>query len=333
MFIDFAKIHLIAGSGGNGCMSFRREKYVPKGGPNGGDGGHGGSIVLEVNPQLRTLVDFTYQRRYQAPRGQHGMGSNKHGRKGEDIVLQVPAGTVVKNGETDALLADLTEPGEQFVVAKGGRGGRGNARFVTSTHRAPREYEEGEPGEELDIVLELKLIADVGLVGKPNAGKSTLLANISAARPKIAGYPFTTLEPNLGIVRVGDFHSFVMADIPGLIEGAHEGKGLGLQFLRHIERNRLLVYLIDPEDPEVEDPRETFTVLQNEVRRYSLELAERAAAIVLTKRDTWQETDWLSELGGSFDYPVLAISAVAHEGLQELRQFIWEALREMDKSD
>ena len=327
MFIDFAKIHLIAGPGGNGCMSFRREKYVPKGGPSGGDGGRGGSIILEVNPQLRTLVDFTYQRRYQAKRGGHGSSSNKHGRKADDITLQVPAGTVVKNAETDAVIVDLTEPGEQFVIAKGGRGGRGNARFVTPTHRAPREYEEGKPGEELEIILELKLIADVGLVGKPNAGKSTLLANISAARPKIAGYPFTTLEPNLGIVRIGEFNSFVMADIPGLIEGAHEGKGLGLQFLRHIERNRLIIYLIDPTDPEVEDPRETFQVLQRELKRHSLTLSEKTAAIVLTKKDVWGELDWVEELKNDLPYPLLAISSVAKMGLDELKRFIWDALQ------
>ncbi|MCB0287673.1 MAG: GTPase ObgE, partial [Calditrichaeota bacterium] len=233
MFLDFVQIHVQAGQGGSGCTSFRREKFVPKGGPDGGDGGRGGSIFLEVNPQLHTLVDYKYHSRYNAPRGQHGMGSNKHGRKGEDITLQVPCGTVVRDAETNEVLADLTEPGSKIVIAKGGNGGRGNARFVTSTHRAPREWEVGESGEELDIILELKLIADVGLVGKPNAGKSTLLANVSAARPKIAGYPFTTLEPNLGIVKYMDYQSFVMADIPGLIEGAHEGKGLGLQFLRH----------------------------------------------------------------------------------------------------
>ena len=330
MFLDFVQIHVQAGQGGSGCTSFRREKFVPKGGPDGGDGGRGGSIFLEVNPQLHTLVDYKYHSRYNAPRGQHGMGSNKHGRKGEDITLQVPCGTVVRDAETNEVLADLTEPGSKIVIAKGGNGGRGNARFVTSTHRAPREWEVGESGEELDIILELKLIADVGLVGKPNAGKSTLLANVSAARPKIAGYPFTTLEPNLGIVKYMDYQSFVMADITGLIEGAHEGKGLGLQFLRHIERNRIILYLIDPEDPEVEDPMETFNTLRSELKKHSPQLVEKPASVVLTKQDIWQETDWLKELENKLPYPVLAISAVSRDGLEALKHHIWQQLESVE---
>jgi len=328
IFLDYVNIHVKAGQGGSGCMSFRREKFIPKGGPSGGDGGRGGSIILQVNPQLHTLVDYRYHARYQAKHGQHGMGSNKHGRKSDDIILQVPAGTLVKDAETGEILADLTEAGQQFVVARGGRGGRGNARFATSTHRTPREWEVGQPGEERDITLELKLIADVGLVGKPNAGKSTLLANISAARPKIAGYPFTTLQPNLGIVKYREYSSFVMADIPGLIEGAHEGKGLGLQFLRHIERNRIIVYLIDPEDPEVEDPLETFETLRGELRQHSKTLLDKPASIILTKKDVWRE-DWLAKLKARFPYPVLAISSVAHLGLEELKHHIW---RELEKT-
>lgn len=330
MFLDYISIYVKAGQGGSGCVSFRREKYVPKGGPDGGDGGRGGSIILTANPQLHTLIDYKYHSRYKAPRGQHGMGSNKHGRKGEDIILQVPTGTVVKDAETGAVLADLTQPGGPFVVARGGRGGRGNARFVTPTHRAPREWEVGEPGEERHIILELKLIADVGLVGKPNAGKSTLLANISAARPKIAAYPFTTLQPNLGIVKYQEYRSFVVADIPGLIEGAHEGKGLGLQFLRHIERNRIIAYLIDPEDPEVEDPLETFHTLRNELNEYAPMLLKKSASVVLTKKDIWQK-DWLAELKDRLPHPVLAISAVSRTGLDELKLHWWQALEKMNR--
>jgi GTP-binding protein len=331
MFLDFVKIYVKAGQGGSGCVSFRREKFIPKGGPDGGDGGRGGSVILQVNSQLRTLIDYKYHAHYRAPRGQHGMGSNKHGRKGEDIALQVPAGTVVKDAETEEVLADLTAEGDQFVVARGGNGGKGNARFATSTHRSPREWEVGEAGEERNIILELKLIADVGLVGKPNAGKSTLLASISAARPKIAGYPFTTLQPNLGIVQYQELKSFVMADIPGLIEGAHEGKGLGLQFLRHIERNRIILYLIDPEDPETKDPLETFRTLQKELEQYSSKLAEKPAAVVLTKKDSWQDTDWFPKLEGKIPYPLLAISAIAKIGLTELKQYIWEELERVER--
>ncbi len=330
MFLDYIEIYVKAGQGGSGCMSFRREKYVPKGGPDGGDGGRGGSVILEANPQLHTLIDYKYHSRYQAPRGQHGMGSNKHGRKGEDIILQVPTGTVVKDAGSGEVLADLTRAGERFVVARGGQGGKGNARFVTPTHRAPREWEVGESGEERHIILELKLIADVGLVGKPNAGKSTLLANISAAHPKIAAYPFTTLQPNLGIVKYREYRSFVVADIPGLIAGAHEGKGLGLQFLRHVERNRIIAYLIDPEDPETEDPVETFQTLQNELNQYAPMLLQKPASVVLTKKDLWQK-DWLAQLKDRLPYPVLAISAVSRTGLDELKLHWWQALEKIER--
>ena len=282
MFIDYVKIRVKSGQGGSGCMSFHREKFIDKGGPDGGDGGCGGSVILKANRQLRTLQDFTYKKEYAAKRGQHGMGSNKHGKSASDIILEIPVGTVVKDANTEDILADIIDDGQIFVVAKGGKGGRGNARFATPTHRSPREWEVGQPGQDLLIELELKLIADIGLVGLPNAGKSTLLSVISSAKPKIAGYPFTTLQPNLGIVRWRDFKSFVVADIPGLIEGAHEGKGLGHQFLRHIERTRALAYLIDISD---ENPRSTFDILYNELKKYSKLLVQKPAIIIMTKTD------------------------------------------------
>jgi GTP-binding protein len=332
MFLDYAKIYVKAGQGGSGCVSFRREKFIPKGGPDGGDGGRGGSIILKVDPQLRTLIDYKYHSRYNAKRGQHGKGSNKHGKKGENILLKVPPGTVVRDEETNQVLADLTRAGEEFLVAKGGRGGRGNARYATPTHRSPREWEVGEPGEERSIILELKLIADVGLVGKPNSGKSTLLASISAARPKIADYPFTTLQPNLGIVQFQSMNSFVVADIPGLIEGAHEGKGLGLQFLRHIERTNLITYLIDPTDSEEEDPLKTFKALHNELREYSAVLVQKPALIVFTKKDVWPKENLLSKYKNKFPYPVLGISAVSGEGLDDLKTHLWDEIQKVNIS-
>lgn len=327
MFLDYAKIHLKAGQGGSGCVSFRREKFIPKGGPDGGDGGRGGSIILEVDPNLRTLIDYKYHSHYKAKRGHHGKGSDQHGRKGEDILLKVPPGTVVKDADTGEALADLTKPREEFIAAKGGRGGKGNARYATSTHRSPREWEVGEPGEERSIILELKLIADVGLVGKPNAGKSTLLAKISAARPKISGYPFTTLQPNLGIVQYQSMNSFVVADIPGLIEGAHEGKGLGLQFLRHIERTNLIAYLIDPADPEEDEPLNTFKALHRELAEYANALVEKPAVVVFTKKDIWQEEEWLLKYKDKLQYPLFGISAISGEGLNELKSFLWQEIQ------
>lgn len=319
MFIDYVKIHLVAGTGGSGCMSFHREKFVAKGGPDGGDGGRGGSVILVGNRQLRTLRDYRYHSEYRAKRGQHGMGSNRHGKKGPDIVLKVPLGTMVKYADTGEVLEDITEDGQTFVAARGGRGGRGNARFATPTHRSPREWEVGETGQDVRLELELKLIADIGLVGMPNAGKSTLLSKISSAKPKIASYPFTTLEPNLGIVRYRNFSAFVVADIPGLIEGAHSGKGLGHQFLRHIERTRALAYMIDASD---EDPRQTFFILKRELSEYSHLLSTKPFIIVLTKMDIVDETD----KNISFDSAatVLKISAVTGTHLDELKDAFYK---------
>ena len=329
MFIDWAKIYVKAGQGGSGACSFRREKRVDKGGPNGGDGGRGGNIILKVDPHLNTLIDFKYKKRFVARHGQHGMGSNRQGRDADDISIRIPAGTVVKDAENESTLADLVKPGEEFVIARGGKGGRGNARFATPTHQAPREWEIGEPGEERWLILELKLLADVGLVGKPNAGKSTLLSRVSAARPKIADYPFTTLQPNLGIVKVDDFKSFLMADIPGLIEGAHQGKGLGLQFLRHIERTKLLVYLIDPTE---EDPKTVFKVLSGELQEYSSRLAEKPFIIVLSKKDVWQE-DYLKKYKKKFDEELIGISSPTGDGLTQLNRTIRNMLENLDKEN
>lgn len=314
MFIDYVKIHLVAGTGGSGCMSFHREKFVAKGGPDGGDGGRGGCIILVGNRQLRTLRDYRYHSEYRAKRGQHGMGSNRHGKKGPDIVLKVPLGTMVKNADTGDVLEDFTEDGQIFVAARGGRGGRGNARFATPTHRSPREWEVGETGQDVRLELELKLIADIGLVGMPNAGKSTLLSKISSAKPKIASYPFTTLEPNLGIVRYRNFSAFVVADIPGLIEGAHSGKGLGHQFLRHVERTRALAYLIDASD---EDPQQTFFILKRELSEYSHLLSTKPFVVVLTKMDIVDETD--KNMSFDSSVTVLKISAVTGTHLDELK--------------
>jgi GTP-binding protein len=325
MFIDYVKIRVKAGQGGSGASSFRREKYVPKGGPSGGDGGRGGSIILEVDPHLHTLIDFKYRKHYLARHGQHGSGKNQHGRDAVNIIVKVPAGTVVKDAESEEILADLIKAGDRFIAARGGRGGRGNARFVTATHQAPREWEVGESGEERSLILELKLLADVGLVGQPNAGKSTLLSKLSAARPKIADYPFTTLQPNLGIVRIAEFKSFVMADIPGLIKGAHQGKGLGTQFLRHVERTRIICYLIDPTTGAVKD---TYKILASELKSYSNELIKKPYLIVLTKKDLWEE-DYASRVRKSFKFPISEISALDGSGLEDLKWRLWEQLEKI----
>ncbi|MBI4541320.1 MAG: GTPase ObgE [Gemmatimonadetes bacterium] len=324
LFVDRAVISVSGGRGGSGAEAFRREKGVPFGGPSGGDGGKGGDVVLEVDPQLTTLLDYSYRQHYRAERGQHGEGSNRTGRGGSDLVLRVPPGTVVRNADTTEVLGELLRPGARLVVAGGGRGGRGNARFATPTHRAPREWEPGEPGETRRIELELKLIADVGLVGEPNAGKSTLLAAISAARPKIAEYPFTTTKPNLGVVRLSDQRSFVVADIPGIIEGAHAGRGLGLQFLRHVERTRTLAYLIPVNSP---DAQAEYALLRRELRSYSPALADRPHCVVLTKLDLLDADREPPKLEASAAWGTYAISAVAGYGLRMLLDALWERTR------
>ena len=281
-FIDKAKIHLKAGDGGHGCIAFLREKFRAQGGPCGGDGGKGGSIILQVDPQLTTLQDVSYKRHCKAERGQHGLGKNMHGKNGKDLILLVPAGTTVKNAETEQVIIDMTEHGELFIICKGGNGGFGNARFKTQNQTAPRVANDGQLGEALIVNLELKVMADVGLVGFPNAGKSTLISAISNARPKIADYPFTTLAPNLGIIKYGDYNSFVMADIPGLIEGAAEGKGLGSQFLRHVERTRVLVFLVDGTSENI---KEQYEILRSELERHDPELNTRPSLLLITKLD------------------------------------------------
>jgi len=340
MFIDEAKIRVKAGDGGNGCMAFRREKFVPRGGPSGGDGGRGGDVVMVSSERHNTLIHFRYNPEHKAKRGEHGMGSNCTGQDGASIVLQVPVGTALYDQETGELVHDFQHPDESLIIAKGGRGGRGNQHFATSTHQAPREHELGRPGEERSYRLELKLLADVGLVGYPNAGKSTLISRISAARPKIADYPFTTLEPNLGVVTVGEEpnqQSFVVADVPGLIEGAHLGSGLGTQFLRHIERTRLLVHLVDVSDASGRpDPVEDFKVINNELASFGSgtgqhPLAEKPMIVVATKIDS-ANPDKLKKLSAHVKRRKLefhAISAVTGQGIDE---FKWTLARHLQPS-
>jgi len=324
MFVDRAVIHVQAGTGGSGAEAFRREEGVPRGGPAGGDGGHGGSVALIVDPQLATLLDLMRRQHYKAERGHHGEGSNRTGRDGKDIEIGVPPGTVVKDFETGEVLGELLKAGDRLTVTKGGRGGRGNARFATSTHQAPRRWEPGEEGEERTIELELKLIADVGLVGVPNAGKSTLLAAVSAARPKVADYPFTTLTPNLGVVELSGFRSFVLADIPGIIEGAHEGRGLGLQFLRHIERTRTLAFLIplDAEDQQAE-----YEQLRQEVESFSQDLGRTPHCVVITKADLAPPGASPPTLEVPDAWGVFRISSVSREGLDPLLEGLYAQTR------
>ncbi len=328
MFIDRVIVRVMAGNGGSGIVSFRREKFTPMGGPDGGDGGKGGDVIIRADNNLSTLLDYTYRDAWQAESGAHGSGSNKTGRSGEDIVLPVPPGTVVRNHGTSEVLAEVLENGDSFVVAHGGRGGKGNTWFATSIHRSPREWQPGEDGESLTLELELKLIADVGLVGQPNAGKSTLLSVISAATPKIGDYPFTTLAPNLGVVQLSDSRTFVVADIPGIIEGAHEGKGLGLQFLRHIERTRLLAFLvpIDALDWQVE-----YDQLRHEIATYSSELGAKPHCVVFTKMDLLGE-DEPPPIEAPDAFGVFAISAAARSGLDALKLAWWRRLLDMRKA-
>lgn len=322
MFVDRAVIEIIAGTGGSGSEAMRRESGVPRGGPAGGDGGAGGDVVLQADAQLTTLLDYSYRRHYKAPRGMHGEGSNRTGRSGEDLVLRVPPGTVAYDADTEELLGELLEDGAQMVVARGGRGGRGNARFKTATNQAPRRWEPGEEGEERRVRLELKLIADVGLVGEPNAGKSTLLAAITAARPKVAAYPFTTLEPNLGVVQLSDFRSFVLADIPGIIEGAHEGKGLGHQFLRHIERTRVLLLLVPGDAPDLQAE---YDRVRAELVAYSEDLAATPFIVGLSKADLVPPEEPTPKLDAPGALSVVTFSSVARQGLDALKEELWKA--------
>ncbi|MEW6244424.1 MAG: GTPase ObgE [Bacillota bacterium] len=335
MFLDYAKIYIKAGNGGNGAVAFRREKYVPFGGPSGGDGGKGGDVILEVDEGLSTLVDFRYSKHFRAERGEHGKGNDMHGRNGNDLVLRVPPGTQVRS-QDGMLLADLTTHGQRFIAGRGGRGGRGNARFAGPGNQAPRMAETGEPGEERWLQLELKVLAHVGLVGLPNAGKSTLLSRISAARPKIADYPFTTLDPHLGVVDLGEGRSFVVADIPGLIEGAHEGKGLGHRFLKHIERTNVLVYVIDVSGTSGDDPVKAFHTVRRELALYSEELSRRSQVIAANKTDIpghEAALESLREQAGPLGIEVVPISSVTGAGIARLLNLLWEKLASLPKPE
>jgi len=330
LFIDRARILVIAGSGGNGCVAFRREKYVPKGGPSGGDGGKGGDVYLECSDRVNTLLHFQYKKIFRAQRGRHGEGNKRHGKDGEDITLLVPPGTQVFKEPDHVLLYDFARSGERLKVASGGLGGRGNARFASSTNRAPRHAEPGEPGEQVELSLNLKLIADVGLVGLPNVGKSTLISRISSAKPKIADYPFTTLVPHLGVVRLDEFRSFVVADIPGLIEGAHEGRGLGDQFLKHVERTRVLVHMIDISHP-ARDPVADYRTVIRELTQFNKDLLKRKQLVVASKIDALSDEYKLTRLRNMCRrcrLPFLAISAVTGQGLQDLVKTLDQMLRE-----
>jgi len=330
MFIDYSEIEIKAGDGGNGAVAFRREKYVPKGGPAGGNGGDGGNVILRAYHNLATLLDLRYKKLYKADDGAPGANSLKDGKSGSDIIIKVPVGTMIKDTKTGKLLFDLDRDGAEYLAAKGGRGGKGNSNFATPTNQAPRYAEDGKPGESRKIVLELKLIADIGLVGFPNAGKSTLISSISAARPKIADYPFTTLEPNLGIVHYKDYKTFTVADIPGIIEGAHEGKGLGIKFLRHIERTKIILFLIDITS---ENYQQDYKVLLNELKSYSPKLAHKKKIVALTKADliTAEEAKKLKKkkIRGT-ETTFLVISAVSHLGIEELLDRLWEVIHEKE---
>jgi GTP-binding protein len=339
MFIDEAKIRVKAGAGGNGCMAFRREKFVPRGGPSGGDGGKGGDVIMESSERHNTLVHFRFNPEYTAERGRHGEGSNRTGREGVDVMLKVPVGTIVFDDETGDKVFDFSGPDQRMVIARGGRGGRGNARFATSVHQAPREHESGRPGEERVYRLELKLLADVGIVGYPNVGKSTLISRISAARPKIADYPFTTLQPNLGVVAVGDARneiSFVVADIPGLIEGAHEGAGLGTQFLRHIERTRLLVHLVDVSDGSGrDDVTKDVEVILGELENFGAHLEEKPMIMVASKIDVANKDKVaaLKKYCKKKKWKLYEISAVTGKGVEELKYAMAEEVQELRECD
>lgn len=326
MFIDYALIEVISGKGGNGAVTFRREKYVPKGGPSGGDGGNGGNVIIRANGNLHTLLDFRYKKKYKASNGSNGGNSLKDGKNGSNIIINVPVGTVIKDADTEEILFDLDKDGKEVIIAKGGKGGRGNSKFATPTNQTPRIAEEGKPGENKSVILELKLIADVGLVGFPNSGKSTLISKISSAKPKIADYPFTTLEPNLGIVKYKDFKSFTVADIPGIIKGASEGKGLGHQFLRHIERTRIILFLIEITS---ENLQKDFEILFNELKSYSPKLIQKKMLVSLSKSDL-ADSKKIMEISkkkfkGISEKPIV-FSSVTGIGLNELLDILWQNL-------
>ena len=334
MFIDYAKIYVNAGKGGNGAVSFRREKYIAAGGPDGGDGGKGGDVYFEVDSDTNTLIDFRYKKKFKAENGQNGEGARKSGKSGEDLYIKVPIGTIIKDAKTEEVLADMSEKGQKTLVLKGGRGGKGNTHFATSTRQAPRFSQGGEEGEEKELILELKLLADVGLIGFPSVGKSTILSVVTAATPKIADYHFTTLEPNLGVVKPEYGDSFVMADIPGLIEGASEGTGLGIQFLRHIERTRLLLHVIDVSASEGRNPVEDFYIINKELEKYSKKLAKRKQIIVANKIDAMQDPklyEDLEKLAKNNNMEIFKISAATGEGIKELIHEVSKMLKTLPK--
>ena len=334
MFIDYAKIYVNAGKGGNGAVSFRREKYIAAGGPDGGDGGKGGDVYFEVDSDTNTLIDFRYKKKFKAENGQNGEGARKSGKSGEDLYIKVPIGTIIKDAKTEEVLADMSEKGQKTLVLKGGRGGKGNTHFATSTRQAPRFSQGGEEGEEKELILELKLLADVGLIGFPSVGKSTILSVVTAATPKIADYHFTTLEPNLGVVKPEYGDSFVMADIPGLIEGASEGTGLGIQFLRHIERTRLLLHVIDVSASEGRNPVEDFYIINKELEKYSKKLAKRKQIIVANKIDAMQDPklyEDLEKLAKDNNMEIFKISAATGEGIKELIHEVSKILKTLPK--
>jgi len=330
-FIDEVKIRVIAGDGGRGCVSFRREKFVPRGGPNGGNGGKGGNVIALPDPQLTTLLDLRYQKQYRAGRGEHGLGKDQHGRTGEDRVIKVPVGTIIRDASTGELIGDLKEANQHVIVAAGGRGGKGNAHFVSSTNRSPRFAQPGEPGEDKELEIELRLLADVGIIGLPNAGKSTLIAAISAVRPKIADYPFTTLVPNLGVVGYGEGKSFVVADIPGLIEGAHQGHGLGHKFLRHVTRTSLLIHLLDASNIDEEDPLARWKTVNRELELFDPELGQKPQVVVANKIDlpaAKNNAKLLAQKLPKSYQPLLSISAATTEGVRALVQYVGTKLEE-----
>ena len=336
MFTDYVKIIAKAGNGGNGAISFRREKYVAAGGPDGGDGGKGGDIYFEVDPDSNTLIDFRYNKKFKAENGKNGEGAHKYGKSGEDLVIKVPIGTIVRDAKTNKVLADLSEPAQKELILAGGRGGKGNSHFATSTRQAPRFAQDGEKGEEKELILELKLLADVGLIGFPNVGKSTFLSMTTSAKPKIADYHFTTLEPNLGVVKTDYGDSFVIADIPGIIEGASEGTGLGLQFLRHIERTRLLLHVIDVSGSEGRNPLQDFHTINEELKKYSEKLSTRKQIIVANKMDVMQDENLYKDLervAKENNMEIFKISAATGEGISELMKHVAEVLKTLPKED